>query len=317
MINRTARVQGGRILKGACPRDFSSAVQLSDIECSADDPEVATKAAHMFNEFGCCVVRGLTKRYVQGIKHQVESVVEKSIELERKGLSAKIDEGWLTLDGTLFIPAAWDGTDYAKNRNRSVVQQMQAGGGTEVSQADIDTLPPSALHSNGKVRDKQIMVLGGLDYHTSSHLFRCACDPTTLDIVEAVFGHSNIELFGNGQLVYKEPAGGHLVSMHQDGAFFEFEGVGPVGTLSYCIDTDGELNNGPLLVFPRSHKSGYIPHQDTSSHLGLLDEKFKADQKDCIRIDGNAGDTIIFHQFLVHGSPPNHSTAPRPTFINR
>ena len=109
----------------------------------------------------------------------------------------------------------------------------------------------------------------GLDYFTSSALFKCACDTQTVDIVSAVFkaegaaaeaakhagdgstssvggggGSSgggsggdgsaavsgdDVEVFGNGQLVYKEPMGGHLVNFHQDAAFFEFSGVGPVG----------------------------------------------------------------------------------------
>eukprot|EP01043_Picozoa_sp_COSAG02_P002873 COSAG02_NODE_68_length_42582_cov_52.351129_9_plen_49_part_00 len=36
-----------------------------------------------------------------------------------------------------------------------------------------------------------------------------------LDIVQEIFGSPNVELFGQGQLVYKEPAGGHTVSLHQ------------------------------------------------------------------------------------------------------
>ena len=34
-----------------------------------------------------------------------------------------------------------------------------------------------------------------------------------LDIVGEIFGSPNIELFGNGQLVYKEPGGGHAVNL--------------------------------------------------------------------------------------------------------
>ena len=34
-------------------------------------------------------------------------------------------------------------------------------------------------------------------------------------------------------------------------------------------------------------------------------------------VEGQAGDAIFFHQHLVHGSSPNHSPYPRPTFINR
>lgn len=36
-----------------------------------------------------------------------------------------------------------------------------------------------------------------------------------------------------------------------------------------------------------------------------------------VPIEGKAGDSIFFHQYCVHGSPPNHSEAARATFINR
>ena len=56
-------------------------------------------------------------------------------------------------------------------------------------------------------RDRQIMVLG-INYHTSATFFRSAFHAPTLDIVEAILG-PNIELYGNGQCLYKEPVGGH------------------------------------------------------------------------------------------------------------
>ena len=123
-------------------------------------------------------------------------------------------------------------------------------------------------------------------------------------------------MFGNGQLVYKEPRGGHVVNFHQDAAFFEFAGLGPVGTLNYCVDTNLTLNNGPLYVLPKSH-SHFIQHVDTSSHLGLEPSKYNVDTAGMVVIEGKAGDSLFFHQYTVHGSPPNHSNKPRPTFINR
>eukprot|EP01052_Picozoa_sp_SAG31_P013893 SAG31_NODE_848_length_11534_cov_8.897463_3_plen_82_part_00 len=75
-----------------------------------------------------------------------------------------------------------------------------------------------------------------------------------LDIVEEIFGSPNIELFGQGQLVYKEPSGGHTVSLHQDAAFFEFGGSGlsPVGTLNYTVDTDNSIDNVRHARLPHS-----------------------------------------------------------------
>ena len=96
------------------------------------------------------------------------------------------------------------------------------------------------------------MVVLGLDYQTSSALLHCACDARTVEVVAAIFcgcdgggggdggdcggdgGDDNddsVEVFGNGQLVYKEARGGHLVNVQQDAAFFQLDGHGPVGTL--------------------------------------------------------------------------------------
>ena len=59
----------------------------------------------------------------------------------------------------------------------------------------------------GYKRDKQIMTVG-ISYFTSAAFLRAATDSTALDILEAVLG-PNIELFGNGQALVKEPVGGH------------------------------------------------------------------------------------------------------------
>ena len=147
----------------------------------------------------------------------------------------------------------------------------------------------------------------GLDYFTSSALFKCACDTQTVDIVSAVFkaegaaaeaakhagdgstssvggggGSSgggsggdgsaavsgdDVEVFGNGQLVYKEPMGGHLVNFHQDAAFFEFSGVGPVGKhpldLRPCVCAPGGV---PWLCVCLRRSISYFGNRMSPSH---------------------------------------------------
>ncbi|MCX6382574.1 MAG: phytanoyl-CoA dioxygenase family protein [Armatimonadetes bacterium] len=124
-------------------------------------------------------------------------------------------------------------------------------------------------------RDKQIMVLG-VGYFTSAAFFQSAFDKTTLDIVESILG-SNIELFLNGQCLYKEPVGGHPKKLHQDAAYFEHRYQGPVATLNYCVWT-----------WDRA-----------------------------VPIVGQAGDSIFFAVHTIHGSQENHSEKARPVFIHR
>lgn len=163
----------------------------------------------------------------------------------------------------------------------------------------------------GYSRDKQIMVLA-INYFTSAAFFHSALDERALDIVEAILGE-DVEVYGNGQCLYKEPVGGHPKHLHQDSAYFEHRYEGPVGILNYVVDTD--LVNGALHVVPGSHRLGQLKHIDTFSHLGLDDDEWPWER--ALPIVGKAGDSIFFHVKMIHGSKQNQSDKPRPVFINR
>ena len=163
----------------------------------------------------------------------------------------------------------------------------------------------------GFQRDQQIMVLA-VSYQTSAAFFQSAFDPKLLDILEAIIG-PDVELFMNGQCLYKEPVGGHPKNLHQDSSYFEHRFDGPVGVLSYVVDTD--LVNGALHVVPGSHRLGTLRHVDTFSHLGLDPDEWPWER--ALPIVGQAGDSIFFHYRTIHGSKENHSEKPRPVFIHR
>ena len=163
----------------------------------------------------------------------------------------------------------------------------------------------------GYPRDKQIMVLSA-NYQTSAAFLRSGCEPRLLDLVEAIVG-PDIELFGLGQCLYKEPVGGHPKHLHQDASYFEHRFDGPVGILTYCVDTD--LVNGALHVVPGSHRMGTLQHVDTFSHLGLDPDEWPWERS--LPICGQAGDAIVFHYRTIHGSQENHSQHSRPVFIHR
>ena len=163
----------------------------------------------------------------------------------------------------------------------------------------------------GYDRDKQIMVLA-VNYQSSAAFFHSAFDENAISIVEAILG-PNVEIFGNGQCLYKEPVGGHPKHLHQDSAYFEHRYQGPVGIFNYVVDTD--LVNGALYVVPGSHRLGQLKHVDTFSHLGLEEDEWPWES--ALPVIGKAGDSIFFNVKTVHGSKQNMSDKPRPVFINR
>ncbi len=255
------------MFQGEQPVNQELNIKVEDIELSVDSLDVE-KAADIFEEHGCLVVRGLMKPYIDRINQDMEAAASESLALIDE--AEKIVEGWRTPNGTLFIPAP-DGYD----------------------------------------RDKQIMVLA-MNYQTSGAFFQSAFDENSIRIVEAILG-PNVEIFGNGQCLYKEPVGGHPKHLHQDSAYFEHRYQGPVGILNYVVDTD--LVNGALHVVPGSHKLGQLKHVDTFSHLGLEEDEWPWERS--LPVIGKAGDSIFFNVKTIHGSKQNMSDKPRPVFINR
>jgi len=164
---------------------------------------------------------------------------------------------------------------------------------------------------DGFSRDKQVMVVA-LRYQESAALLQSALHSRTLDLAEAILG-PNVELFGGGQVLYKEPVGGHAKHLHQDSAYFEHRYQGPLALLAYCVDTN--LDNGALYVIPGSHTLGHLEHVDTTSHLGLTQEEWPWAAG--VAVTGSAGDVVLFNVRTIHGSQSNFSKAPRPVFIHR
>ena len=240
---------------------------VEEIELFADDLDTA-RAAEIFRQHGCLVVRGLMRPYVEAVSRDIEATYAQSVALLDQATQSEV--GWHTPNGALFLPA------------------------------------PAHF-----ARDKQMMVLP-LNYYTSAAFLQSAFDWKAVDIVEAVLG-PNIELFDSGQSLYKEPVGGHPKNLHQDSAYFEHRYEGPVALLNYVVDTD--LVNGALYVVPGSHRFGTLSHVDTFSHLGLDEDEWPWER--ALPVTGRAGDTIFFHYRTIHGSQENHSSSPRPVFINR
>ena len=258
----------GAVLSTSAPASAVT-VQLADIELQAADLD-ANRAAAIYAEHGCLVVRGLMNEYAAAVRDDVLRTMEQAIRLYEAGQGTRSAVGLSTPDGTLLIPAP-----------------------------------------EGFSRPWQVMVTS-CKYTTSSAFFRSAFDPQLLSVVQAILG-DEVEIFGEGQTLCKEPAGGHPKLLHQDASYFEHKYEGPVGVLCYGIPTT--LEHGALHVVPGSHRMEILEHLDTESHLGLDPEQWTFDK--ALAIEGDAGDAIFFHLKMIHGSPPNYSTVPRPVFIHR
>ena len=81
-----------------------TSVTLADIELQADDLDVR-KAASIYDEHGCLVVRGLMRTYADAIRDDILRSMETAIDLLEHGNGTEIPEGLRTPDGTLFIKA--------------------------------------------------------------------------------------------------------------------------------------------------------------------------------------------------------------------
>ncbi|HEY9404795.1 MAG TPA: phytanoyl-CoA dioxygenase family protein [Pyrinomonadaceae bacterium] len=81
---------------------FPTNVSIEEIEVSARnlDPK---RAAAIFEQYGCVVVRGLMSQYLDAVRRDIEMAVEQAYRL--LGEAEAADEGWRTPDGSLFLPA--------------------------------------------------------------------------------------------------------------------------------------------------------------------------------------------------------------------
>lgn len=112
------------------------------------------------------------------------------------------------------------------------------------------------------------------------------------------------------KLNMKSAGYGAAVEWHQDYAFYPHtnDDILAVGVI---ID-DMAHENGPLMVFPGSHKGPvYDHHADGVFAGGFVPSDVGLDTKDAVELTGPAGSISIHHGRIVHGSALNTSDRPR------
>ncbi|MGQ7844680.1 phytanoyl-CoA dioxygenase family protein [Granulosicoccus sp. 3-233] len=108
----------------------------------------------------------------------------------------------------------------------------------------------------------------------------------------------------------KAPGGGAAVEWHQDWAFYPHtnDDLLAVGIML----GDVEMDNGPLLVIPGSHRGPVLSHMNNGVFSGAIDPDDPAfDVSKAVALTGKAGSMSVHHVRTLHGSAPNLSNKAR------
>ena len=108
----------------------------------------------------------------------------------------------------------------------------------------------------------------------------------------------------------KAPGGGAAVEWHQDWAFYPHtnDNVLALGLMLNDVDID----NGPLMVIPKSHKGPVLSHFNNGVFCGAIDpDDSDFDMSKAVTLTGKARSMTIHHARTLHGSSPNNSNRDR------
>ena len=112
------------------------------------------------------------------------------------------------------------------------------------------------------------------------------------------------------KLNMKSAGYGAAVEWHQDFAFYP-QTNDDVLAVGLILD-DMVLENGPLMVFPGTHRTRIYDHHHNGYFAGAMDlDACGLDMADAVPLMGPAGSISIHHARIVHGSALNTSTRDR------
>ena len=116
--------------------------------------------------------------------------------------------------------------------------------------------------------------------------------------------------FDTAKLNLKSAGFGAAVEWHQDWAFYPHtnDDLAAVGVMM----DDMELENGPLMILPGTHRGPVYDHHAEGKFCGAMDpSKREVDYSSAVNLTGKAGSITVHHVRAVHGSAPNTSAKAR------
>ncbi len=112
------------------------------------------------------------------------------------------------------------------------------------------------------------------------------------------------------KLNMKSAENGSAVEWHQDYAFYPHTND-DILAIGVVID-DMKSENGPLMVYPGSHKGPVYDHHKDGEFVGaFIPTDVGLNPADAVELTGPAGSISIHHGRIVHGSALNTSSQPR------
>src|SRR6266478_3025476 len=201
------------------------------------------------------------------------------------------DNGYLVVENVL--DAATIG------RIRQVIAGLVAKAAGVAAHNDIYDLEPTHTPENPRVRRIKTP-------HKVDPLFWDVVRyPNMLGVVKALLG-PNVRLHGS-KLNIKAPKYGSPVEWHQDWAFYPHTND-DILAIGVMLD-DVELENGPLLVTPGTHKGPvWNHHGDDGRFCGLIDPaEIQTEIASAVPLTGRAGSMSFHHVRSLHGSALNTS----------
>jgi ectoine hydroxylase-related dioxygenase (phytanoyl-CoA dioxygenase family) len=132
--------------------------------------------------------------------------------------------------------------------------------------------------------------------------------PGIIAVLQALWG-PDIR-FDTAKLNLKSAGFGAAVEWHQDWAFYPHtnDDLAAVGVMM----DDMQIENGPLLIVPGSHRGPVFDHHADGVFCGAMDPtRGECDFAGAIPLTGKAGSITVHHVRAVHGSAPNTSDRDR------
>jgi phytanoyl-CoA hydroxylase len=148
-----------------------------------------------------------------------------------------------------------------------------------------------------------------------SRFAEVARDPKVLDIIARLIGPDIRLSHPNGKLNMKQAGIGAPIEWHQDWVGYPHTNE-DLCAIGIPLD-DVDLENGPMMVIPGSHKGPvYSHHDEDGTYVAGIDPvKSGIDFSKAVPLTGKAGLMTIHHVRTVHGSATNTSARSRRLFL--